>query len=41
MDYERTKKYYDDMKAANPSTTIKYEPLGDEIEYSFIHSFII
>ena len=33
MDYERTKKYYDDMKQANPNTTIKYIPLGDEIEY--------
>lgn len=33
MDYERTKKYYTDLKTQYPQTTIKYEPNGDEIEY--------
>ena len=34
MDYERTKKYYTDLKQAYPTTTIKYEALGDEVEYN-------
>jgi hypothetical protein len=33
MDYERTRKYYTDLKQAHPTTTIKYEALADEIEY--------